>query len=58
MLLGILIAFMLIDRDGKGIVTLDDLKHFLKDVTLPNGVPFCFECDLIRRFFGPKGTKS
>jgi len=49
---------MLMDRSGKGIIGLPDLKLFLKDLVLPNGAKFRYDCDLVERFFGSDGSKS
>ena len=49
---------MLVDSDRKGLVSLADVKRFLLDVKLPNGVAFNTNCDLMKRFFGADGKRE
>ena len=46
------IAFLLFDRHKQGFLTKDDVRHFLSTHV---GNDFNFDCDLMKRFFGPTG---
>lgn len=56
------VAFMLVDQDKRGYITLSDIKALMKEVNLllPTSsananAAFNFDCDVIRRFFGNDG---
>jgi solute carrier family 25 aspartate/glutamate transporter 12/13 len=48
------IAFLLTDTEKKGYVSVWDVHNLLYRMQLPARQPFDFDCDLMKRYFGPK----
>lgn len=51
------LAFKIFDRDGNGKISIDDFKKVVATDFLDSSIPFDFNCDFIRLYFGKIGSE-
>jgi len=52
-----MLAFQIFDRDGNGYISRDDFKRVISTSFLDSKIPFDFNCELMRLYFG-KGNNE
>lgn len=48
------LLFQLFDLDGKGSITINEFQHIVKSCVIYNKIPFNFDTDFTKAFFGEK----
>lgn len=51
-------AFQLFDNKGSNLISFDDFKGVISHTTLDQLIPFDFDCDFIRNYFGKDRSKQ
>lgn len=51
-------AFQLFDTNGNGTVSLEEFVGILKKTTLHQKIPFNFDCDFVKLYFGKEGKRD
>jgi len=51
-------AFQLFDTNGNGTVSLDEFVGILSKTTLHQKIPFNFDCDFVKLYFGKEGKRD
>merc|ERR1719339_57612 len=51
-------AFQLFDTNGNGTVSLDEFVGILSKTTLHQKIPFTYDCDFVKLYFGKEGKRD